>query len=1197
MKNLLLSILCLSICVSVAKAQRTCGNEIKSPKEAEIQKKQIEDAHKSFTKWKKDRSDLERSAVQITIPVHVILVHNPGDGINVGNNFSVDRVLSQIQVLNEDFGRTNSDASSTPTEFQAAGAEIDFCMATYDPEGNPTNGITRYASPSFSANETEILAATRWPRDQYLNIWVAQDLGSILGYAYLPTPGNLPDEEVDGVVISGPYFGGPGYSEGTPYDLGRTATHELGHWLGLRHVWGGGCGSDDGIDDTPDQEGPNSGCPTHPSPTCENNGDMFMNYMDYVNDACMNAFTKDQVDYMTFILEGTRNTLLSASASVCVPNGYPVIRINNQQNILCHGENNGRIEVNISAGLPPYSLSLDGGPAQSSNTFENLSGGNHVLDVAGADGKSSRVNFNIIEPEPFNMEVNVLSESCTGSASGSIQLTSEGGNPGFPTYTLFNQSFTEVQNVTYNEGLENGLPAGWVLEPGWSFGTSNELSSAFFQIPDSEHLMAFNDDALGPDHSGSGSFYTDWIDLNGETSFTLSFESYFLDLDYEGADERAIIYISGNNNTDWQELISLNGNQEFAKYNIEVNDFHSSVIKLRFLYDDGGGWNYGMSIDNILVNKNSFGIFDDLMPGQYTARVVDPLGCTYDQSVIVNDLDPVSFSSFISTNPTCAEGGSIECTASSVNGISYYELLGGTTNTNGLFNNLSAGTYTVRVYDLMGCYKDQSIELISPAGISVNLVNSNSPSCFGSLDGFFEINISSSNGNETIYLNGSQTDQTSFFGIGAGTYTIQVVNDQNCSASLDILLSDPSPINFQIETYDANCLQSGSIDLFITGGTPPYSYSLNFGTNEPAPGNIMVLPGNYIITVLDSLGCSKEDEFSIGFDGEMFSISENIIECATGDTTNYWIEYCTSNGIPVEWALYDDQGILLENLGTSDCASVDMTPYINSPDGLFFAIGATEANGCQAEFNSFVNAPIVIESNYDSNIQICEGEFFSLLLFNPQAFESIILLDDEDNELVTLGNSEYLCEADINYNLMTVDTNGCVGQNLIFINNIPLPSTTIGLITHVTNSVLGTVSFDEPIGIPPFTFSLNGEENTDGNFEGLLAGDYTMILTDGTGCSSSIDFTIEMNTSNSELQDDFIFSLRPNPAKDIIFIETSPRNAFELLQIYNTEGQLIKHIQTQNSSLQIDVSEFPSGLYLMSLQVNGAYRQKRFIVE
>ena len=1189
--------LCLFICASAINAQRTCGNEIKSPKEQAIFNAQVKKSRKDFFQWKKNRAETQRSIVQISIPVHVILVHNPSDGINQGNNLSVDRVLSQIQILNEDFARTNADASSTPSVFAASSTEIDFCLTTYDPEGNPTNGITRHSSDSFTDNETEILAATRWPRDQYLNIWVAQDLGSLLGYAYRPTPGNLPSESVDGVVITGPSFGGPGYSDNPPYDGGRTLTHEVGHWLGLNHVWGGGCEFDDGIDDTPEQDVPNYGCPTHPSPTCDNDGDMFMNYMDYVDDRCMNAFTKDQADYMSFILEGTRNTLLSASASACAPNGFPVVRITSQENILCFGDATGRIEATVTAGMAPYTFSLDGGAALATNIFENLSSGNHTLDVSSSDGKTTRAHFKILEPPALELDVQVLSESCQGANNGSVVITIEGGNPGQPELLIFNQNYTDYQSVTASENFANGLPPTWVAEPSWAFGDNNTLSSEFFQFPQNDHFMAFNDDALGEDHVGAGSLYTDWIDLENETSFIIKLDAYFLDLDYEEADERAIIYISGNNNTEWEELTSLQGIPAWATYTITATDYHSSIIKLRIIYDDGAGWNFGLGIDNLEVNKASFGTFTDLAPGEYTLRVTDSAGCTYDQAVTINDSAPVSISSLETIDPTCSNAGQISVTATSPNGINYYEILGLVTSQDGIFTDLPGGIYTIRAYDLSGCFIDQTTELVSSTDLSINLTNINDLTCFQSNDGSFSIDISAANGFQTIYLNGSITNETIFSNLQAGTYTVLVEDEIGCTSSLEVIINESQEIILETNLNNQTCLETGSIDLSVSGGIPPYSYMINSGSFGPLVPNIPLLAGNYTITITDSLGCTRADDFTIEADEDIFFINESLLNCMSGDSSNYLVQFCTTNGSMASWSLYDNQGVVLQNLDTDTCGVFDLSPYLlNNPDGLFYAIEAMDADGCVSELNSFAFHPVELESNYEAFAQLCDGDLYSFQIYNPQGYESISLFDENNDELNPVNNNEFLLDSEIDYSLMTVDTNGCNGVYVMKLTNTPAPITEIASISNATGSSPGSINFTSPIGIPPFSFSLNGEENSDGVFLSVPAGDYVMTLTDGTGCSTDINFTIEMETGINVLSETLQFNLRPNPVKDLLFID-SFYDKIEQLHIYNTEGQLIQSIFVNELYIQVDVSQFPSGLYFVRLQANGSYAYEKFIVQ
>jgi hypothetical protein len=263
----------------------------------------------------------QRTGNVITIPVVVHIVYR-----TAAENISDTQVQSQIQVLNEDFRRQNPDASNTPSAFQsvAADAEIQFCLATRDPLGNPTTGITRTQTTktSFSAMSNDVKYSSQggrdaWPTDQYLNIWVCNLGSQILGYAQFPGGGAA---ATDGVVVDYRYFGRGGSAQ-APYNKGRTATHEVGHWLNLRHIWGDAQCGNDYVNDTPTQYGPNYGCPSFPKPSCGNTSDMFMNYMDYTDDACMNLLTQGQKTRMRAVLNtgGFRASL--ASSLGCAPPG------------------------------------------------------------------------------------------------------------------------------------------------------------------------------------------------------------------------------------------------------------------------------------------------------------------------------------------------------------------------------------------------------------------------------------------------------------------------------------------------------------------------------------------------------------------------------------------------------------------------------------------------------------------------------------------------------------------------------------------------------------------------------------------------------------------------------------------------------------------------------------------------------------
>ena len=233
-------------------------------------------------------------------------------------NISDDQIRSQIEVLNRDFRKQNADVGQVPAVWQSivGDARIMFSLATTNPNGNSTSGITRTqtASAPFARNDNRMKSAATggadpWPADRYLNLWVCQLVPDLLGSGQYP--GGPP--ETDGVVITYTAFGTNG-AAAAPFNRGRTTTHEVGHWLNLWHIWGEdgtGCTDGDEVADTPNQADENYGSPNFPTVSCSNgpNGDMFMNYMDYVDDASMFMFTAGQVARMQAALDGPRSSI------------------------------------------------------------------------------------------------------------------------------------------------------------------------------------------------------------------------------------------------------------------------------------------------------------------------------------------------------------------------------------------------------------------------------------------------------------------------------------------------------------------------------------------------------------------------------------------------------------------------------------------------------------------------------------------------------------------------------------------------------------------------------------------------------------------------------------------------------------------------------------------------------------------------
>ncbi len=261
--------------------------------------------------------------LQVPVVVHVVSVDD-------GSDIDDAQVLSQIDVLNEDFRFHNGDRERIPAPFhdEAGDALVEFSIAKFDPSGRPTSGITRVrssarlawdaADPSATSKLDALLkfapsGAPAWPRDDYLNLWVAPLEGGLLGYAQFPGGPSA----TDGVVIRSDAFGRIGSAK-APFHRGRTCTHEVGHWLNLLHIWGdddNGCQNSDNVGDTPNQAGANYGIPEFPHVSCGNgpDGDMFMNYMDYVDDEAMQMFSRGQIERMDAALSGPRAALANSA--------------------------------------------------------------------------------------------------------------------------------------------------------------------------------------------------------------------------------------------------------------------------------------------------------------------------------------------------------------------------------------------------------------------------------------------------------------------------------------------------------------------------------------------------------------------------------------------------------------------------------------------------------------------------------------------------------------------------------------------------------------------------------------------------------------------------------------------------------------------------------------------------------------------
>lgn len=462
-----------------------------------------------FEKWlkpilKKQKKTTRSSTDTMFIPVVVHVFHN-GEPVGTAPNITDSQILSQIQVMNEDFLKiagTNGD-NDDPV---GASSMIKFVMAQTGPDGMSTNGINRVNIGQDGATRDDIEGGlkqnSQWSPNQYMNMWslkFAAPDDNLLGYAQFPEASGLEGmptgeetAETDGVVMRYSAFGTSDLDDGTfllqaPYDLGRTVTHEVGHFLGLRHLWGDGlgcnngtappncsCSEDDFCDDTPNSDQANFGCPTDKTSACDPlnpTQDMVENYMDYTDDGCMNIFTVDQVARITAVMTNSpRRMELPFSPGLAPPT--PNVAFAATEFSITEGTSCGvkEIQVNINIGLAPSELTKVAfkniGNA-SEGIWNDFTISPDTIVFAAGDNTPQQFTITVYEDAVVESNENIVITIDTIITTGNA-IKSYFDNT--VTVKIRNDDFDPLHAAFYpnsallNETFDEGFPADWTTD-------------------------------------------------------------------------------------------------------------------------------------------------------------------------------------------------------------------------------------------------------------------------------------------------------------------------------------------------------------------------------------------------------------------------------------------------------------------------------------------------------------------------------------------------------------------------------------------------------------------------------------------------------------------------------------------------------------------------------------------------------------
>lgn len=583
----------------------------------------------------------------LTIPV-VIHVINNGEAIGTGTNISDAQAISQITVLNEDFGRFGAGFNNHP---DGVDTRIRFCLAQRDPNGNPTNGINRvnrntagFLAPPYTNTSyinSTIKPATSWDPNRYCNLWCMNLGSSLLGYAQFPNSSGLTGfacnqgaANTDGLVVQFSSFGR--INTTPPYNLGKTMTHEVGHWLGLRHIWGDATCGDDFCGDTPTHQTSNSGCSSHPKPNaCGTADEMFENYMDYSNDACLNIFTRDQTTRMRTVLTSSPRRASLLSSDACLPPvaaDAQVVQLPSPILDYCQGTNitpQVKIKNMGSATLTSLNIhfKLDNAAFQLQTFSGSVAAGSEFLvSLPAFTSSPGNHTYTVYTSLPNNQnDVNnaedTLTNTFTITSGQAIPFTENFESMAFPAA---NWNLLNNNNDCYTWRRQTGITGASGLPTGTAFNYHFQYTVA---------QAGETDDLISPliNLSGANPQVSLYFDLAYARRSSTAFEDLIVEVSTDcGNTYSTLLYSKSGNGTGNNDLRTVAADQPgdwkplqataWRTEKISLASFIGSTIRLRFRVSNRNGNN--IYLDNISIDdRNS--VFFNQSSSSFTESPVD----------------------------------------------------------------------------------------------------------------------------------------------------------------------------------------------------------------------------------------------------------------------------------------------------------------------------------------------------------------------------------------------------------------------------------------------------------------------------------------------------------------------------------------------------------------------------------------------
>ena len=1012
-----------------------------------------------------------------SVPVVVHIIHE-GEPIGQGSNITDEQVFSAIVALNNDFRHVEGTNGFGDGE----DVGIEFCLAARDPNGNSSNGIVRingtgvpdYAEEGIAsvngvgASETAVKALSTWPRTEYMNIWLVNEiednngLNGIQGYAYFPT--NSP---LDGIVILHNAFGTVGNLKPNT-NLNRTTSHEVGHYFALYHTFHStnNCNVEANCNTAGDRVCDTPVTPLQSScgnPACSGTQQV-ENYMDYTSEICRNMFSQGQKNRMRATILSSRSSLLQSLGCIPVTDyDAAVTAINHPVGSLCNGTFQPEIQVSNYGSFAVTSLTITygvvGEAAATYNWNGNIASGNSTTitlpNYTTGVGEHSFFAASSL-PSGYNdeylnndeMDVSFVIANGAGAVltftvdyfgsettwdifdSGAALLLS--GGP----YIDNQQGTVFVENLCLSTGCFDLV----VYD---EYGDGMGFTNGNFQLHDSEGIL------LG---SGTGNF-GDEITVNfcleAEVPVNLPVAAFIASdqtvctstqVDFTSQSQNAStwswIFSGGSPASSTQQhpqnITYANPGSYAVTLTVENAEGTENTLSLNSYISVSGGPSLSTSTDAVNCNGQSNGSAavtasgyspftyswsngdldanaGNLSAGNYSVTVTDSYGCSTNANVSITQPQAMSLS-FSSTNVTCNGGnnGSVSVTATGGNGGYTYNWTG--LGANQSYSNLTAGTYTVTVTDAQGCTASGNRVITQSQAMSLSFSSTN-VTCNGGNNGSVSVTATGGNGGYTYNWTGLGANQ-SYSNLTAGTYTVTVTDSQGCTASGNRVITQPIAIQINLQAFDASCNEThGSAQVNPTGGTGALSINWSNGSSGNNVPNLN--PGNYTVSISDQNSCTVQQNFSIEQSSSL-SVNISAFDVLCNNANNGTALALVGGGLApytYEWSNgSQNQGITGLATGT-------------------YSVEVSDSNACIGSAIASISEPTELNViTTQTSPETCELNDGSATVSVTGGLEPYILTWSN-------GSDAYTADGLTNqsYTVSVTDANGCVAQQSVFI--------------------------------------------------------------------------------------------------------------------------------------------------------------------